>query len=138
MLRVTDQQKKYVAIATFILLVFGAYFLRFYFSMFFVSAVMAFLFWPVYSHIRARRGQGTAVALTMLISALAVIIPVVLLILLAVAQLKIQFNNIGSYTNSADLGNLGQHTINTVNELLARIPFIDITVTEESCTICRR
>lgn len=132
MLHVTSAQKKYLAIATFVLLVFGAYFLRFYFSMFFISGVLAFLFWPVFSRIRARRGQGTAVAVTLLLSALAVIIPVVLLTLLAVSQIKAQIDNVSALTSTADLGNLGRQVVNTVNDLLTRIPFVNVTITEES------
>lgn len=131
---ISPSQKRNIAIATFISIIFAAFFLRSYFSMFFISGVLAFLFWPVYEYFRKKRGQGTAVGLTMLVSALVVIIPIVLLMLIAVSQIRNQIDTINTFASTADLSKVGQEVVNSINNALSHIPFLNLSVTEESLT----
>ncbi|NBU33205.1 AI-2E family transporter [bacterium] len=132
MIRVTPTQKYYIAIATFALIIFAAYFLRSYFATFFISGVLAYLFWPINKRLSKRMGKNSAVALTIVFSAFALIIPLVLVLLLAVSQLRNQVDNIQVLASSADLSKFGDQVVTTINNLLSYIPFIKFTVTEAS------
>ena len=62
----TLSQKRALAIATAIAIVFGAYFLRGYFILIVVAAVFAYLFTPLYTRLNRRMGSGLSATLTLL------------------------------------------------------------------------
>ena len=61
-----------------------------------------------------------------------VIIPLILLTLIAVSQIRNQIDNINHLTDTADLSKIGKDVVDIVNSVLSHIPFIHVTVTEES------
>ena len=54
----TLTQKRALAVATVIAILFGAYFLRTYFILIVVAAVVAYLFSPLYNRLNKRMGTG--------------------------------------------------------------------------------
>lgn len=103
-----------LTIAVIIALLFGAYFLRHYFSLIVLAAIVAYTFNPVYKRLaRKFKNPGSAASLTLLISFLALLLPLLLIVALSVVQVK---NIIDSFSAShVDLGKLGQDTLNWVN-----------------------
>jgi predicted PurR-regulated permease PerM len=127
----TLSQKRALAVATVIAIVFGAYFLRSYFILIVVAAVVAYLFTPLYNRLNTRLGTGLSATLTLLAAFASVIIPVSLIILIAVVQITEMVKSVAQWVERTDLSTLGDKTLKVVNELLARVPFTDVTVTPE-------
>ena len=127
----TLTQKRALAVATVIAIVFGAYFLRRYFILIVVAAVVVYLFNPLYNRLTKRMGTGLSATLTLLAVFACVIVPVGLIGLLAVVQITEMVRSVAAWVERTDLSSLGDKTLKFVNELLARVPFADITVTPE-------
>ena len=127
----TLTQKRALAVATVIAILFAAYFLRRYFILIVVAAVVVYLFSPLYNRLTKRMGTGLSATLTLLAVFASVIVPVGLIGLLAVVQITEMVRSVAAWVEKTDLSTLGDKTLKFVNELLARVPFADITVTPE-------
>ncbi len=127
----TLTQKRALAVATVIAVLFGAYFLRKYFILIVVAAVVVYLFSPLYNRLTNRMGTGLSATLTLLAVFASVIVPVGLIGLLAVVQITEMVRSVAAWVERTDLSTLGDKTLKVVNELLARVPFADVTVTPE-------
>jgi predicted PurR-regulated permease PerM len=127
----TLTQKRALAVATVIAILFGAYFLRRYFILIVIAAVVAYLFSPLYDRLKKRLGTGLSATLTLLAVFASVIVPVGLIGLLAVIQITEMVRSVAAWVERTDLSALGDRTLKFVNELLERVPFVDITVTPE-------
>lgn len=127
----TLTQRRALAVATVLAILFGAYFLRSYFILIVVAAVVAYLFGPLYDRLRKRLGVGLSATLTLLAAVSCVIIPVSLIVAIAVVQITDMVKSVADWVERTDLSTLGDRTLHLVNELLARVPFADVTVTPE-------
>jgi len=127
----TLTQKRALAVATVIAIAFGAYFLRTYFILIVVAAVVAYLFSPLYDRLNKRLGTGSAATFTLLAVFASIIVPLGLISLLAVVQITEMVRSVAGWVERTDLSALGDKTLTLVNELLARVPFADVTVTPE-------
>ena len=76
-------------------------------------------------------GTGLSATLTLLAVFASVIVPVGLIGLLAVVQITEMVKSVAGWVERTDLSTLGDKTLTFVNELLARVPFADVTVTPE-------
>ena len=128
----TVTQKRALAVVTVIAILFGAYFLRGYFILIVMAAVGAYLFTPLFNWLTERFSRGLSAALTLLAAIVSVIVPVGLLVLLAVVQITEMVKSVSEWVERTDLSTLGDRTLRLINELLARVPFLDVTVTAES------
>jgi len=128
----TLTQKRALAIVTVIALLFGAYFLRHYFILVVIAAIVAYLFTPLYNRCRQRFNTGLSATLTVLAALATVIIPAGALITLAVLQISHMVVHVADWVETADLSTLGDRAIAFVNNLLAKLPFGNFTVTAES------
>ncbi|MCK0172976.1 AI-2E family transporter [Mycolicibacterium sp. F2034L] len=128
----TPTQKRALAIATGLAVAFGAYFLRGFFILVVVAAVAAYLFTPVYERLRRRFGTGLAATLTVLAALLTVIVPVSLVVVLAIAQITQMVDTVSEWMATTDVSTLGDRGLELGNELLARIPFLDIHLTPDT------
>jgi predicted PurR-regulated permease PerM len=127
----TLTQKRALAVATVIAILFGAYFLRQYFILIVVAAVVAFLFGPLYNRLNKKMGTGLSATLTLLAAFASVIVPIGLIVLIAVVQISEMVKSVADWVEKTDMSTLGDKTLKFVNELLARVPFADVTVTPE-------
>ncbi|RDH78201.1 AI-2E family transporter [Mycolicibacterium moriokaense] len=127
----TLTQKRALAVATVVAILFGAYFLRSYFILIVVAAVVAYLFTPLYNRLNKRMGSGLSATLTLLAAFASVIVPVGLISLIAVVQITEMVRSVAQWVERTDLSTLGDKTLKFVNELLARVPFTDVTVTPD-------
>jgi predicted PurR-regulated permease PerM len=128
----TTSQKRALAVVTIIALLFGAYFLRPYFITIVVAAVAAYLFTPLFQRFQRRFSIGLSATLTLLSAIFMVIVPITGIVVLAVVQITHMVNAVSGWVAATDVSTLGERTLRVVNELLARVPFLDITVTADS------
>lgn len=128
----TLTQKRALAVITLISLVFAAYFLRGYFVLIVVAAVGAYLFTPLFTWFQSRLSTGLAATCTLLTAMVAVIVPVGLLVLLAIVQISRMITQVAGWVGRTDLSELGDKGLHAVNNLLARVPFMHVTVTTEA------
>jgi predicted PurR-regulated permease PerM len=128
----TLTQRRALAVATVVAIVFGAYFLRGYFILVVVAAVAAYLFTPLYTWLNTRMTKGLSATLTLLAAFAAVIVPLSLFVFLAVVQITTMVDKVADWLSRTDLSALGDRALRFVNDLLRRVPYIDTTVTPES------
>ncbi len=128
----TVTQKRALAVFTVIAIAFGAYFLRGHFILIVIAAVGAHLFTPLFTRLNKRFGTGLSATLTVLAALLAVAIPAALFVLLAVVQITHMVESVAHWVGNTDMTSLGDRLLQGVNEVLAKVPFLHITVTQES------
>jgi predicted PurR-regulated permease PerM len=128
----TVTQKRALAVVTIIALAFGAYFLRRYFMLMVIAAIIAYLFTPLYNRLRAKLNGGLATTLTVLAALGIVVIPLTALISLATVQVSHMLIGIADWAKTADLNALGDKAIGTVNQLLGKLPFQTPTISVDS------
>jgi predicted PurR-regulated permease PerM len=127
----TLSQKRALAVFTLIALVFGAYFLRDYFVLVVVAAVGSYLFTPLFKRFNRHLGTGLSATCTLLSALAMVIVPVGLLVALAVVQISRMVDSVAGWVKTTDPSELGGRVLQFANDVLARIPFLHITVTPE-------
>jgi predicted PurR-regulated permease PerM len=128
----TVTQKRALAVLTVIAILFGAYFLRGYFILIVSAAVGAYLFAPLYNRLNRRFSKGLSAALTLFAAIASVIVPVGLLVLLAVVQISHMVRSVADWVGTTDPSTLGDKVLQVINDLLARVPFMHVTVTADS------
>jgi predicted PurR-regulated permease PerM len=128
----TQTQKRALAVVTLIAVAFGAYFLRNFFILIVVAAVAAYLFSPLYERLRRRLGTGLAATVTLLAAILTVIIPVSLVVFLAIIEITQMVNTVSQWMGTTDVSTLGDRGLELVNDLAARVPYLDIHVTPDT------
>jgi predicted PurR-regulated permease PerM len=128
----TLTQKRALAVATVIALLFGAYFLRGYFILIVVAAVAAYLFTPLFDRLNKRFGTGLSATLTLLAAIAAVVVPMGLFVMLAVVQITNMVERVAEWVGRTDLSTLGDQALRFVNDVLDKVPFINVDVTPDS------
>lgn len=128
----TRTQKRALAVLLVIALIFGAYFLRRYFILIVIAAVAAHLFNPLYCRLNKRFNNAVSATLTLLAAIATVGIPLGLVGFLAFLQIGQMVESIGHWVARTDLNALGTRLLGTANELLNKVPFIDINLTPDS------
>lgn len=125
-------QRRALAVATIVALLFGAYFLREYFVLIVVAAVAAYLFTPLFQRLQRRFSNGLSATLTLLAALAVVIVPVAAIIALAIVQVTRMVDAVSDWVAATDMSTLGDKTLRMANDLLARVPFVHVTVTPET------
>ncbi len=133
-LKLSSTQEKSLLIATVFAALVAVWFLQDYIMLILLSVVVVVLFNPVYDWlIRKKIKPGTAAALTLLASLLAVIIPVVLVSAITVVQIDHLVNTLSSDTYSQNITDIVNSTINFVNQT-AKDLGLSFTLTMDSVT----
>jgi predicted PurR-regulated permease PerM len=73
-----------------------------------------------------------AATCTLLTALAVVIVPIGLLVLVAIVQISRMVTHVAGWVARTNLSDLGEQSLQVVNKLLARLPFLHITVTAES------
>ncbi len=129
----TLSQKRALAIATVAAISFGAYFLRGYFILIVVAAVVAYLFDPIYERLRRKLSAGLSATLTLLAALAIVIVPIAGAVAIGVVQISVMVRSVSDWVGKTDLSSLGDRSLRLLNELLDRVPFLKSTdITPES------
>lgn len=134
LVRVNQQQRKVLVIATLLAIVVGILFLRYYLMLIATAAIIAFLFNPLFKWFQLRgRSVGQAALLTFLASVLAVVVPLSLIILMSVLQFASIADNLANADYSIDVDEFLAQFVDLINSTLTRLG-IDKTVTIEGLT----
>ncbi len=134
LLKVNQSQKKALAIATIFAIIVGVFFLKHYLMLIILSAIIAYLFNPVFSwFLKKGRGVGQAALLTFLVSVFAVVVPLIFIITLTVLQLASLADKIGTESYSVNFTDLLNQFVDFVNNTLANLG-ISKTISAESVT----
>ena len=128
----TLTQKRALAVITGVALLFGAYFLRRYFMLIVIAAIVAYLFAPLYNRLKERFNGGLATAVTVLAALATVVIPISTVISIATVQISRMLIAAADWARTADLNALGERAIGTVNGLLGKLPFQTPQISVES------
>ncbi|APE16459.1 AI-2E family transporter [Mycobacterium sp. WY10] len=128
----TVTQKRALAIVTLVAVLLGAYFLRHYFILVVIAAIVAYLFTPLYNRCRRRFGSGLSATVTVLAALATVIIPVGALVTLAVLQISHMVVHVADWVQSADMSTVGDQALAYANRALAKLPFGHFSVTSDS------
>jgi predicted PurR-regulated permease PerM len=128
----TVTQKRALAVITLVAVLLGAYFLRHYFILVVIAAIVAYLFTPLYNLCRRRFGSGLSATLTVLAALATVIIPVGALLTLAVLQISHMLVHVADWVQNADMSTVGNQALTYANHALAKLPFGHFSVTTES------
>jgi len=123
----TLSQKRALAIATVIAILFGAYFLRGFFILIVVAAVVAYLFDPLYERLHKRFSSGLSATLTLFAALAIVVIPISGAVAIGVVQISNMVRSVADWVGKTDLSALGDRSLRVVNELLDRVPFLKST-----------
>ena len=115
----TLTQKRALAVATAVAILFGAYFLRGYFILIVVAAVAAYLFTPLFNRLNRRFGTGLSATLTLLAAIASVVVPLALFVFLAVVQITNMVERVAELGRTdRPVGTLGDQALRFVNEVL--------------------
>ncbi|ODQ92811.1 AI-2E family transporter [Mycolicibacterium holsaticum] len=125
-------QRRALAVVTVIAVLVGAYFLRGFFVLIVVAAVFAYLFTPLYERLQRRLSTGMSAAVTLLAAVLMVAVPIAGIVFLAIVQITHMVNAVSGWVAQTDMSTLGDRSLQLINELLSRIPFLNINVTADS------
>lgn len=115
---------------TILAVLFAAYFLRGYFKLVVIAAVLAYLFTPLYNFYKKRLSTATAATITLLTSFIVVIVPLVVVGFLTVEQLRQLADTVSDRASNLDIGTLGSQIIDSTNSLLQKLPFGDYSISE--------
>jgi predicted PurR-regulated permease PerM len=128
----TLTQKRALVVLTVVAIAFGAYFLRRYLLLIAIAAVLAYLFRPIYERLRGRMNVGLSATVTLLAAVGTVALPLAGVMFLAFLQISQMVTSIGQWVGQTDFTALAQQLLDSANELLARVPFLHITLTPDS------
>lgn len=120
---ISGSQKQALAIATALAIIFGAYFLRHYFTLIIFAAILAFLFNPFYQKQLAKnKNEGRSAALTFLFALAVILIPLTVLFTLTTLQINHTINELDQKVSSVNVTETSQHIIDSVNSVIAKTP----------------
>ncbi|VEG57364.1 putative permease [Mycolicibacterium aurum] len=128
----TLTQKRALAVLTVVALGVGAYFLRSYLLLIAIAAVLAYLFRPLYQRLRARMNVGLSATVTLFAAVATVALPLAGVIFLAFLQISQMVTSVSHWVEQTDFTALAERLLASINQLLARVPFIDTTLTPDS------
>ena len=121
-IKLESKEKRALTIAVVISLVFAAYFLRHYFSLIVVAAIMSYVFYPMRMRIKKKvKRDGMATSLTLLGSFLVIFIPFLIIVLLTVLQIESLLHSVPQI-HASDIGQFGHNIVDFINNLLAQFP----------------
>ncbi|QKT06725.1 AI-2E family transporter [Gordonia sp. X0973] len=122
----TPNERRSLAIMTIVALGFGAYFLRHYLVLIAFAAVLAYLFQPIYRWLVKRMSSGLASFLTLLSAILIVGVPLAGIFTMAGIQIAQMVSSVRQWLDKTDLTKVGQHLLDSVNGLIAKVPFVHV------------
>lgn len=131
-IRVSPKERRALTIAVLIALGAGFLLVRSFVSLIVVAVIMAFLFSPVYNWLlKKNKSRGRASALTLLITFFAIVIPLVIILVVTVAQAKTMINDITSAISYDSVGKSVQDALDWVNNFLTNLTGRTVAITTD-------
>ncbi len=122
MLKISNGQKLALGIATVLAVVLGAFFLKHYLMLIITATIVAFIFNPLYQWlIKKGRTKGSAAALTLVATFIALIIPIAFVVTITTFQVISVSDSLKSVHANTNVNELAQNAINYVNHVLNNI-----------------
>lgn len=122
MISVSQQQKRALAVATAAAIVLGIYFLKNYTLLIAFAAIVAYSFNPIYKRLLKRWGKpGRAATVTLLLTFVALIIPLAIVIVITSYQVIHLVDVIKHAGQSTNFNEIFTNTINYINQLLDKL-----------------
>lgn len=116
------RRQRILVVAVIIALLFGAYFLRPYFTVIVFALIMAHVFYPLHLWFKKiTRREGASAALTFFATLFIVVIPMAALLFLTVMQAENLIRMLTS-GNGPNLGELANRLLDQTNSVLAQLP----------------
>ncbi|MDY6999203.1 MAG: AI-2E family transporter [Actinomycetota bacterium] len=128
----TLTQKRSLVVLTVVALGFGAYFLRSYVLLIAIAAVLAYLFTPLYNRLRSKMNVALSATATLLAAITIVAVPLTGVGFLAFLQISQMVTSVSRWVSETDFTALAQRLLDSTNDVLSRIPFMDVTLTQDS------
>lgn len=125
-------QKRALTYAVIIALLFSAFFLSRYFGMFVVAGILAYLFMPLYTRLRRKLKADSAATVTLIASLASILVPVFIVLVLALSQIRSFYSSISSSLADFDITQTSGEVIAGVNEMLANSPFDGLRISQDS------
>lgn len=130
--KLSKTQRRALVIAVVIVLFVGVILVRSFFSVIVLSALLAVIFYPIYTRLTKRTGRpGTAAMLTFLFMLLAIIIPLTITVIITIGQVEHIINNLQHGLNTAALANPTTDLLGFVNKILSSITHGSVQITSE-------
>jgi len=121
-LKISNGQKLALGIATVLAVVLGAFFLKHYLMLIITATIVAFIFNPLYQWlIKKGRTKGSAAALTLVATFIALIIPIAFVVTITTFQVISVSDSLKSVHANTNVNELAQNAINYVNHVLNNI-----------------
>lgn len=116
------KERRALNIAVIISILFGMYFFRHFFSIIAVGAIMAYIFHPLREKlIKKTKRPGLSTMLTLVISFLILIIPLLLVVIVTVFQIESMLSAL-PHISISGVGALGRSVMEFLNRLLSGLP----------------
>jgi len=131
--KLTLSQRRSIAVATMISVLFAGWFLRSFFILIVFAGVLAYLFSPIHRWLqRKKMKKGGAAALTLIISIFMVLVPLTLIAIFATSQLKTVVSDVASLMKTFDIGEASSKLVDFLNGILDSLPFGNFSVSQDS------
>lgn len=119
------KQRQALSIAIILALILAIYFLRSYFFVIAIGVIVAYMFNPIYQWLLRKTNNrvGLCIALTFIISAITILIPLCLVLIFTIDQ-AVQFANelTRSASKGTSFGNFIDQALTAVNNLIDKLP----------------
>lgn len=121
----TQKNLRPLQIATAIAVIFGVYFVWNYMPLVVLALILSFLFNPLYRRLKRKfKKEKTAASATMIIALTIIVLPVVLVSVLTVYQIKSSLETL-TVDNPINLGTSGEQLVQWYNQFASHIPGLD-------------
>ncbi len=130
-----NKQQRALTVAVIIALAFGAYFLRRYFLLIVVAAILVYLFNPINKRfLKHGRKKGTASVLTFTVMLIVLLLPLTLILIATIAQVRGIIHTVQA-NPSYNIGEIGHSLLNSVNNILDRLGAPEISQSQFQSTV---
>lgn len=130
------KQQQALTYAVILALIAGFFFLRGFLTLIIVAMIVAFLFSPIYEWLckKFKGNEGPAAALTLVITFLFIIIPLIIIAVVTVNQAKTMISDLSSFVSGQELAGSAQKMLDSVNQFLTNITGRTVAITQQDVT----
>lgn len=127
-----SRNQRALTYAVIIALVAGFFFLRQFLTLIMTATIVAFLFTPVYNWLRRKlKSEGRAAALTLIITILAIVLPMLFIVAITVNQASTMVSDATNFVSSQSYSGAPEEILQWINESMSNITGREITITQE-------
>lgn len=130
--RADAKQQQALTYAVIIALIAGFFFLRSFLTLIIVAIIVAYLFTPVYLWLLKKlKNTGAASAITLIITILAIVIPLIIIAVVTVNQARTIISDVSGWVSNQDLNGAPQNFLNWLNDFLSNLTGRTVSITQD-------